>query len=146
MRTPTINWHSRRESFVIILLCWFPGRKSVLLEPPSYTRDCPLATAHQTQTTESKRGIAIGQATHERGSVSPLPPNRHHPRPASRTGSSTFSNATASPSPLSKQLFTSSSTSGGSRALELWRALMKPGSVLSGEAASNAGLNATQTH
>ena len=44
--TPTISWHSRRGSFVIILLRWFTGKQSLLLGPSSYTRDCPLTTAH----------------------------------------------------------------------------------------------------
>ena len=42
VRAPTINWHSKQESFVIILLRWFPGRKSVLLNPHHTLATVPL--------------------------------------------------------------------------------------------------------
>ena len=124
-------------------------RATVPLRPPTQTQ-----TQSQTPTTERERerGIPIRQATPERGSVSPPPPT-HHRSPtspaSSRTGSSTFSYPTASPSPLSKQLSTSSSSSGGAHAR--WNSAGANangggGSVLSGEAASDSGLDATQVH
>ena len=128
-------------------------RATVPLRPPTQTQ-----TQTQTPTTERERerGIPIRQATPERGSVSPPPPGHHHRSPtspaSSRTGSSTFSYPTASPSPLSKQLSTSSSSSGGAHAR--WNSAGANananggggGSVLSGEAASDSGLDATQVH
>ena len=38
-----IGWHSRRASFVVILVRRFSGRKSFLLGPHHSRRDCPLA-------------------------------------------------------------------------------------------------------
>ena len=110
------------------------------LDPHHKRATVPLRPPTQTQTTterEREHGIPTGQATPER-SVSPPHPAHHHSPTSptsSCTGSTTFSYPTASPSPSSKQLFTSSSSSGGGGGL-----------VLSGEAASDAGLYATSVH
>ncbi|KAI0259535.1 hypothetical protein BC834DRAFT_943164 [Gloeopeniophorella convolvens] len=96
---------------------------------------------------ERERGIPIRQATPERGSASPPGHHRSPTSPASsRTGSSTFSyHAPASPSPLSKQLSTSSSSSGGAHAR--WRStgVNGDGSELSG-AVSDTSLDPVQMH
>jgi len=96
---------------------------------------------------ERERGIPIRQTTPERGSASPLGHNRSPTSPASsRTGSTTFSHRSpASPSPLSKQLSTSSSSSGGAHAR--WHSVGANGaaSELSG-AASDNNLDHVQTH
>lgn len=96
---------------------------------------------------ERERGIPIRQATPERGSVSPPGHHRSPTSPASsRTGSSTFSyHATASPSPLSKQLSTSSSSSGGAHIRWNSTGVNGGGSELSG-AASDVGLDPSQMH
>ena len=115
---------------------------------PHHTRaTIPLRPPTQTER-ERERGIPIRQATPERGSVSP-PPAGHHRSPtspaSSRTGSSTFSYPIASPSPLSKQLSTSSSSSGGAHVRWNSAGANGAGSDLSG-AASDAGLDPTQVH
>src|ERR1700761_3038028 len=81
---------------------------------PHHTRaTIPLRPPTQTSERERERGIPIRQTTPERGSVSPPGHHRSPTSPASsRTGSSTFSYPTASPSPLSKQLSTSFSSGG----------------------------------
>ncbi|KAH9980532.1 hypothetical protein BJV74DRAFT_101947 [Russula compacta] len=109
-------------------------RTAVPMRPP------PLAT-------ERERGIPIRRSTPERGSVSPPGHHRSPTSPASsRTGSSTFSyRAPASPSPLSKQLSTSSSSSGGAHARWHSTGVNGAASELSG-AASDTGLDNTQMH
>jgi cysteine protease ATG4 len=113
---------------------------------PHHTRaTIPLRPPTQTTERERERGIPIRQSTPERGSVSPpaiIVPQR--PRVQSH-GSSTFSYPTASPSPLSKQLSTSSSSSGGAHVRWNSAGANGGGSVLSGEA-SDAGLDPTQVH
>ncbi|KAI0245661.1 hypothetical protein BJV78DRAFT_1287349 [Lactifluus subvellereus] len=96
---------------------------------------------------ERDRGIPIRQRTPERASVSPPGHHRSPTSPASsRTGSSTFSyRAPASPSPLSKQLSTSSSSSGGAHARWQSTGANGAGSELS-VTASDAGLDPTQLH
>ena len=127
---------------------------------PHHTRaTIPLRLPTQTQapTTEREceRGIPIRQASPERGSVLPPPPGHHcslTSPTSSRTGSSTFSYPTASSSPLLKRLSASSSSSGGAHAR--WNSASADaiggggggGPVLSGEAASDAGLDATKVH
>ena len=114
---------------------------------PHHTRaTIPLRPPTQAPERERERGIPIRQTTPERGSVSPPGHHRSPTSPASsRTGSSTFSYPTASPSPLSKQLSTSSSSSGGAHVR--WNSVGANGggSELSG-AASDVGLDATQMH
>jgi cysteine protease ATG4 len=115
---------------------------------PHHTRaTIPLRPPTQTSERERERGIPIRQVTPERGSVSPPSHHRSPTSPASsRTGSSTFSYPTASPSPLSKQLSTSSSSSGGAHVR--WNSVGANGageSELSG-GASDVGLDATQMH
>lgn len=99
------------------------------------------------QAVERERGIPIRQTTPERRSTSPLGHNRSPTSPASsRTGSTTFSHRTpASPSPLSKQLSTSSSSSGGAHARWHTTGANGAGSELSG-AASDTNLDHAQTH
>jgi cysteine protease ATG4 len=97
-----------------------------------------------TQTTE--RGTPITQATPERRSVS-LPSHHRSLRSPmfSCTGSPTFSYPNASPSPSSKQLSTSSSSSGYVR----FRRNSVPangGGLELSAAASDVGLDATQIH
>ena len=95
---------------------------------------------------ERERGIPIMQTTPERGSVSPPGHHRLPTSPASsRTGSFTLSYPTALPSPFSKQLSTSSSSSGGAHVR--WNSVGANGggSELFG-AASDVGLDATQMH
>ncbi|KAI9461081.1 cysteine protease required for autophagy [Russula earlei] len=96
---------------------------------------------------ERVRGIPIKQGMPERGSVSPPGHHRSPTSPASsRTGSSSFSyRAPASPSPLSKQLSTSSSSSGGAHARWHSTGANGAGSELSG-ATSDTGLDVTQMH
>jgi cysteine protease ATG4 len=96
---------------------------------------------------ERERGIPIRQTTPERGSASPLGHNRSPTSPASsRTGSSTFSyRSPASPSPLSKQLSTSSSSLGGAHAR--WHSTGANGAVSEPSGAvSDTGLDQTQMH
>jgi cysteine protease ATG4 len=115
---------------------------------PHHTRaTIPLRPPTQPPTErERERGIPIRQSTPERGSVSPPGHHRSPTSPASsRTGSSTFSYPTASPSPLSKQLSTSSSSSGGAHVRWNSAGANGTGSVLSGEA-SESGLDPTQVH
>src|ERR1700677_2348287 len=105
------------------------------LEPHHTRATIPLRPPTQSTERERERGISIRQATPERGSVSPPGHHRSPTSPASsRTGSSTFSYPTASPSPLSKQLSTSSSSSRGAHVR--WNSVGAngDGSVLSGEA------------
>ena len=105
----------------------------------------------QTQATMRECGIPIRQAMPERGSALSPPPG-HHRSPTSPASSHIgFSYPTASPSPLSKQLSTSSSSSRGAHVR--WNSAGANangggggGSVLSGEADSEAGLDVTQTH
>lgn len=117
------------------------------LDPHHSRATIPLRPPSQTAERERERGIPIRQATPEKGSVSPPSHHRSPTSPASsRTGSSTFSyHATPSPSPLSKQLSTSSSSSGGAHAR--WNSVGANGggSELSG-AVSDTGLDATQMH
>jgi cysteine protease ATG4 len=96
---------------------------------------------------ERERGVPIRQTTPERGSASPPGHHRSPTSPASsRTGSSTFSHRTpASPSPLSKQLSTSSSSSSGTRARWQSTGANGAGSELSG-VASDSGLDPSQLH
>ena len=90
----------------------------------------------------------------KRGDQYLLPPTPgHHRSPtshaSSHTGSSTFSYPTASPSPL-KKLSTSSSSSGGSHVRWNSTSANENGCggrlILSGEAASDAGSDATQVY
>ena len=94
-----------------------------------------------------RRGIPIRQTTPERGSASPLGHNRSPTSPASsRTGSTTLSHRSpASPSPLSKQLSTSSSSSGGAHARWHSMGANGAGSELS-TAASDTNLDQMQMH
>jgi cysteine protease ATG4 len=113
---------------------------------PRHTR-ATIPLRPPTQTSDRERGIPIRQVMPERGSVSPPGHHRSPTSPvSSRTGSSTFSYPTASPSPLSKQLSTSSSSSGGAHVR--WNSVGANGaggSELSG-GASDVGLDATQMH
>jgi cysteine protease ATG4 len=70
------------------------------------------------QLAEREPGVPIRQTTPERGSASPIGHNRSPTSPASsRTASTTISHRSpTSPSPLSKQLSSSSSSSGGAHA------------------------------
>ncbi|KAH9020204.1 hypothetical protein EDB85DRAFT_532534 [Lactarius pseudohatsudake] len=118
------------------------------LDPHHSRPTIPLRPPPQSAEGERERGIPIRQATPERGSVSPPLHHRSPTSPASsRTGSSTFSyHATPSPSPLSKELSTSSSSSGGAHVR--WHSTGANGgggSELSG-AASDVGLDPTQMH
>ncbi|KAH9028417.1 peptidase family C54-domain-containing protein [Lactarius hengduanensis] len=118
------------------------------LDPHHSRPTIPLRPPPQSAESERERGIPIRQATPERGSVSPPLHHRSPTSPASsRTGSSTFSyHATPSPSPLSKELSTSSSSSGGAHVR--WHSTGANGgggSELSG-AASDVGLDPTQMH
>jgi cysteine protease ATG4 len=133
--------------------CYFVGSQAdnlFYLDPHHTRATIPLRTPTQTTTTERERGIPIRQLTPERGSVSPP---GHHSSPlgsptspaSTRTGSSTFSYPTASPSPLSKQLSTSSLSSGGAHVRWDSVGANGGGSVLSGEA-SESGLDPTQVH
>lgn len=99
------------------------------------------------QVAERERGVPIRQTTPERGSASPLGHNRTPTSPASsRTGSTTFSHRSpASPSPLSKQLSTSSSSSGGAHTRWHTTGANGAASELSG-AASDTNLDHVQTH
>jgi len=109
------------------------------------TLDSGLRPPMQTSERERERGILIRQSTPERGSVSPPGHHRSPTSPvSSRTGSSTFSYPTTSPSPLSKQLSTSSSSGG---AHVRWNSAGANGArlYLSG-VASDAGLDPTQVH
>ncbi|KAI0294162.1 hypothetical protein BC826DRAFT_352534 [Russula brevipes] len=98
-------------------------------------------------TAERERAIPTRQATPERGSVSPPGHHRSPTSPASsRTGSSTFSyRPPTSPSPLSKQLSTSSSSSGGAHARWHTTGANGAGSELSG-VANDTGLDQTLIH
>ena len=116
------------------------------LDPHHSRATIPLRPPTQTAERERERGIPIRQATPERGSVSPPGHHRSPTSPASsRTGSSTFSYH-ASPSPLSKQLSTSSSSSSGGAHIR-WNSAGANGggSELSGPG-SDVGLDPTQMH
>ena len=115
---PTISWHSRLASFVvIILLRSFPGRQYFLLGPSSKTRDHPFANVTPRRRLQNGRLIVVSRLGKPppRGHQYYLHPG-HHCSPIlsapSRTGSSAFLYPTTSPSPLSKQLSTSGSSSG----------------------------------
>jgi cysteine protease ATG4 len=97
--------------------------------------------------TERERGVPIRQITPERGTASPPGHHRSPTSPASgHTGSSTFPHRIpALPSPLSKQLSTSSSSSSGTHARWHSTGANGAGSELSG-AASDSGLDLSQLH
>lgn len=117
------------------------------LDPHHSRTAIPFRLPPNTTERERERGIPIRQTTPERGSASPPGHHRSPTSPASsRTGSSTFSyRAPASSSPLSKQLSTSSSSSGGAHARWHSTGANGAGSELSG-AASDSGLDITQIH
>jgi hypothetical protein len=150
---PIISWDSRRASLVVILLRWFSGGQifsiwTLTIHPRQSRCDHPLSLLLPVNlaVNVSVSGIPIRQSTAERGSVSPPGHHRSPTSPASsRTGSLTFSYPTASLSPLSKQLSTSSSSSGGAHVRWNTASANGGGSVLSGEA-SEAGLDPTQVH
>ncbi|KAH8980199.1 hypothetical protein EDB92DRAFT_1937183 [Lactarius akahatsu] len=111
------------------------------LDPHHSRATIPLRPPPQSAEGERERGIPIRQPTPERGSVSPPGHHRSPTSPASsRTGSSTFSyHATPSPSPLSKELSTSSSSSEAHTLVGTLPARMAAG-------ASDVGLDPTQMH
>src|SRR5712691_11223734 len=97
--------------------------------------------------TERERGVPIRQITPERGTASPPGHHRSPTSPASgHMGSSTFPHRIpALPSPLSKQLSTSSSSSSGTHARWHSTGANGAGSELSG-VASDSGLDSSQLH
>jgi cysteine protease ATG4 len=134
-----------RPSSSYYFVGWIASRQPILPRPPSCAYSNPITLTPASSGTRA--WDTDRQTTPERGSASPLGHNRSPTSPASsRTGSTTFSHRSpASLSPLSKQLSTSSSSSGGAHAR--WHSMGANGaeSELSG-AASDTNLDLTQTH
>ena len=112
----TVNRHSWWPPIIIILLCWLSSRQPILPRP--HHAHPAILLCLPSQVAEHKPGLLIRQTTPEWGSASPIGHNCSPTLPASScTASTTISHCSpTSLSPLSKQLSTNSSSSGGAHA------------------------------